>query len=201
MGTDSISLDLPSVADSMVNDTIFACLTDSVPNSFGFGTPDFEGDAYAYLVTDPNNRLIVSYTDTSEINFDQADQGEYRIWGLAYSGNLENAFGTDLDRDRLSDGCFGLSANFVTLKVDSAFCPVDTTTDDTLTTSVKNRLSFQNLELYPVPAEEILNIRFTALEAIEALDRGANLYGCRPTGLAAAVLDSPYRCQCLFSSA
>ncbi|MBK6949805.1 MAG: T9SS type A sorting domain-containing protein [Haliscomenobacter sp.] len=43
--------------------------------------------------------------------------GEYRVWGVTYTGIFLAAPGADADLAPLSDNCFSLTSNFVTINV------------------------------------------------------------------------------------
>ena len=72
------------------------------------------GPGFTYLITD-NNNVIVAVVDGNSFDLDGLPEGSYRAWGLAYTGALTAEVGDDAAADALSDGCFGLSSNFVTL--------------------------------------------------------------------------------------
>ena len=70
---------------------------------------------YAYLLTDSQNRLIRLYRDNKVVLLPE-ENGDYRVWGLAYSGNLLAVAGDDVGAAVLSNGCYELSRNFVQVK-------------------------------------------------------------------------------------
>ena len=51
-------------------------------------------------------------------NFDGAGAGVCRVWGLAYTGNVLAQAGDDAAATTLTDGCFDLSDNFITVNRD-----------------------------------------------------------------------------------
>ena len=116
-----------------------------------------------YLVAIPNE-----ISAEVEASLNQVEAGEYRIWGVGYSGELATTVGLDLERDRISSGCFEVSSNYIRLQVDSAFCAVDTSGTDTLPVSTRDALGFSDLELYPVPAAQELRVSFESKVAIES---------------------------------
>jgi len=75
-------------------------------------TPD---DNYRIVVTDENDIVQFPNVVNPILNFDDANPGIYRIWGLAYTGTLNIGTGTDLQNDQLSDSCTVLSGNFITV--------------------------------------------------------------------------------------
>ncbi|MEM1357893.1 MAG: hypothetical protein AAGF89_06830, partial [Bacteroidota bacterium] len=72
------------------------------------------GGAVIYVVTDTSN-VILAVSEDPSFNFDEAGVGICRIWTLVYQGNLTAAVGDDADDGNLSDECFALSDNFVTV--------------------------------------------------------------------------------------
>ena len=73
--------------------------------------------AYAYLITDQTN-VIQAIATTDELTFDDLPLGNYRIWGLAYTGALTAQVGDQAPEVMLSDDCFDLSDNFLEVTID-----------------------------------------------------------------------------------
>jgi hypothetical protein len=69
---------------------------------------------YAYLVTDEFNNLLF-HTNSNVIDFEPTGLGSCRVWGLSYTGNLTLTPGQNAAFSSLSDDCFDLSDNFITL--------------------------------------------------------------------------------------
>ncbi|GJM31200.1 MAG: hypothetical protein DHS20C18_02010 [Saprospiraceae bacterium] len=93
----------------------FTCPTDSLADIVHFDSMDVSPDAaYTYIVTDSNN-IILSIPSGDAVNFDTAAIGTCRVWGLAYSGNLTAMVGDNIMSTALSDNCFSLSDNFVSI--------------------------------------------------------------------------------------
>jgi hypothetical protein len=70
---------------------------------------------YQYVITDPNNKVVVPNIVGSVIDFNNAAPGEYRIYGVAYFGDFFVGFGDDITVDPLSDSCYVPSSNFITV--------------------------------------------------------------------------------------
>jgi hypothetical protein len=70
---------------------------------------------YAYLLTDSQNKLIRLYRDNKVVLLPE-ENGDFRIWGLAYSGTLLTTAGEDVRGTVHSNGCYELSRNFVQVK-------------------------------------------------------------------------------------
>ncbi|MTB50591.1 T9SS type A sorting domain-containing protein [Lewinella sp. W8] len=71
-------------------------------------------DEYLYVVTDEENVILGTSADGT-VDFGPAGPGVCRVWGLAYTGNVTAMVGDDADDTVLTDGCFALSDNFVTV--------------------------------------------------------------------------------------
>lgn len=99
-------------------DEAFVCVGDGVPDELGFVNTSGGADAYTYLVTDTANNILALAPDGS-FDFEGADVGICRVWGLAYGGNLLAEAGDNAATAVLADGCFGLSENFITVRRES----------------------------------------------------------------------------------
>lgn len=82
------------------------------------------GDAYLYILTDASDNIVSTNTDglfaTSELPL-----GEYHIWGLAYTGNLNEAtIAAGLPATGITgDACVSLTAQSLTLSLSTCeFC-------------------------------------------------------------------------------
>jgi len=166
-----ISADFATPRDTIVADTITVCPTDTLEDVFDFSNNTTDDQSYAYLVTSTTNLILADFPDTSRISFEGTDIGKYRVWGVAYNGNWLANVGLNAAIDPLSDGCFELSSNFITIRRDTLVCVAqDTTTNDTTvndttgndtTTSNLSILAFDDLKVYPVPADRDLTVEFT----------------------------------------
>ncbi|MBK9489874.1 MAG: hypothetical protein IPO07_14690 [Haliscomenobacter sp.] len=72
------------------------------------------GDKFVYLVTNDANKIIAA-TSQDSFNFGNLPGGTYRVWGLAYGGQLLAKAGQDIFSDVLADDCSGLSFNSITV--------------------------------------------------------------------------------------
>lgn len=82
-------------------------------------TGNTEETAFAYVLTDANN-IIVEILAGPEFTVENYSVGTYRIWGLAYFGNLDPATiepGDDATMVMTDGACLSLSSNFVTVNV------------------------------------------------------------------------------------
>ena len=90
---------------------------DGNPDIYGFvRTGGSSGTPVRYLLTDIDN-VILAVSSTDSFDFDQLEVGEYRVWGLTFTGIFLAAPGADADLSPLSDNCFSLTSNFVTINV------------------------------------------------------------------------------------
>jgi ribose 5-phosphate isomerase len=96
----------------------FACVGDGTADLFSFESTGSDSDNYTFLITDENN-IILAINDTGEADFEGAGTGVCRIWGLAYNGALLAEVDDDAAATILSDGCFNLSDNFITVRRES----------------------------------------------------------------------------------
>ncbi|MEQ8702668.1 MAG: T9SS type A sorting domain-containing protein [Phaeodactylibacter sp.] len=96
-------------------DETFACVGDGVADVISFVNTSGGADEYTYLITDTDN-LILAIAPSGSFDFEGADVGICRVWGLAYGGTLLAEVGDDAATTALADGCFGLSDNFITVR-------------------------------------------------------------------------------------
>lgn len=100
-------------------DEAFACVGDGVADVLSFTNTSMGADSYTYIVTDEEN-TILAVAAGSSFDFEGAETGVCRIWGLAYGGALLAMEGDALmGGGPLADGCFGLSENFLTVRRES----------------------------------------------------------------------------------
>lgn len=74
--------------------------------------------SHVFLITD-NQNTILEVLPTGTFDFESIGSGNYRIWGLSYTGNLTAGLGTSAASSALSDRCYLLSANFIQIRVNS----------------------------------------------------------------------------------
>lgn len=116
---------------SSLGDDVNFCVNDGQEDVVSFITGSFSFANYAYIITDENG--IVIGTEMNDFHdFDDAPPGVCRVYGISYTGHLIAGEGDDIQVDPLSDDCFDLSDNFITITrilVDGAtiFTPGNTT--------------------------------------------------------------------------
>lgn len=96
------------------------CVNDGEPDVLTFSNNSGFAPNYVYLVTDENNEIL-SVSTTGVIDFEGADAGIVRVWGLSYTGNLTAEPGDNAAEVPLSDECFDLSSNFVIIDKEAVF--------------------------------------------------------------------------------
>ncbi|MCG8328398.1 MAG: T9SS type A sorting domain-containing protein, partial [Chitinophagales bacterium] len=87
---------------------------DGIDDIIHFDSIDVVGDQFTYVVTDDNN-VILAVPGGDQVNFEGAGIGVCRVWGLAYTGNITAMPGDTASLVDLSDGCFDLSDDFITV--------------------------------------------------------------------------------------
>lgn len=102
ISTDTGEMEVFTCPDSLLSDTLF------------FSASGATGNSFAFLLTDTSN-IILSFPDTSFLLTDSLSEGIYRVWGLAYNGLLAAMAGDTATSTTLSDDCFALSNNFLTI--------------------------------------------------------------------------------------
>ncbi|MFK7932310.1 MAG: T9SS type A sorting domain-containing protein, partial [Saprospiraceae bacterium] len=85
--------------------------------------PEANGHSFTYVVTDADG-MILGIPPANQVNFDPAGLGTCLVYGLSYTGSLNIAGGDILDAAQaISDDCFSLSSNFVSVNRISGGAP------------------------------------------------------------------------------
>ncbi|MCB0549735.1 MAG: T9SS type A sorting domain-containing protein, partial [Phaeodactylibacter sp.] len=103
-----------SVFTSDTADAVAVVVGDGVPDEVSFISVGASNSSFVYVITDANN-VILSLINGDTFDFEGGDPGVCRVWGLAYTGNLIAQPGDDAASVPLSDDCWSLSDNFVTV--------------------------------------------------------------------------------------
>lgn len=110
-------------------DVIYVCPSDGVPDIVQFiNNADAPGATYGYLFTNELNR-VTGFTFQNSFDFNISGIGTTRIWGISFTGNLLVNFGDDVLNTTLSDACYSLSDNYLTVIRDIPFGGYLTTAD------------------------------------------------------------------------
>jgi hypothetical protein len=92
-----------------------ACVQDGEPDFFEFQhATEAPESGYTLAITDENNILQV-ILNGGNINFDVLEPGITRVYGISFTGNLTSRINVGINSIALSDECFELSANFITI--------------------------------------------------------------------------------------
>lgn len=98
---------------------IYTCANDRVADSIAFtNNSDAQGAQYRYILTNENN-VIRGVITGNVFNFETAGRGISRVWGVSFTGTLSATFGANITTARLSNGCYDLSNNFITVSRDT----------------------------------------------------------------------------------
>jgi len=90
------------------------CSQNGIADSLTWSVSESAGGLLTYLLTDTTNQII-AVSERSAMDADTLTPGTYRIHALAYTGNLTALPGQDAATTALSDECFQLGTNFLTL--------------------------------------------------------------------------------------
>jgi len=93
---------------------VYTCPGDGVDDIIPFDSSGVSNTKFTYVVTDDAN-VILGLPGGDTQNFEGAGEGVCRVWGLAYTGNITAQPGDNAAEVALSDDCFDLSDNFVTV--------------------------------------------------------------------------------------
>lgn len=94
--------------------SVETCTGDGVDDIINVIAADAEGGDLVYILTDGNNSVL-NISETPSFNLEGAPIGTCFIWAVAYQGNLTVTSGDDITAAVLSDNCFDLSDNFVSV--------------------------------------------------------------------------------------
>jgi hypothetical protein len=95
---------------------VYTCAGDSIADIIRFDSTGTAPDAnFAYVVTDENTVILGLPGSMDMVDFEAAGIGTCLVWGLSYTGNLTAALGDTAAITQLSDGCFDLSDNVITV--------------------------------------------------------------------------------------
>lgn len=90
------------------------CFTSGVPQTKIISSTGAGGDNYVYLITDRQNNVISLFPNNGQYNLGDLPAGEYRVYGLSYTGKISFSAGANIRTARFSDQCFDFSQNFIT---------------------------------------------------------------------------------------
>ena len=103
-----------TVSTELGETLVYTCPGDGVADIIEFDSAGITITPYTYIITDENN-VILEFVDEGSFNFDGAPAGTCRVWGLAYTGDIVAVMGDTASVVNISDDCFDLSDNFITV--------------------------------------------------------------------------------------
>ena len=136
-------------------------VTDGIADVVNFTNNAAEGMPYAYLITDEAN-VVLDVVSGSSADFEGAELGVCRVWGLAYTGTLTVEAGDNAATDTLTTDCYDLSDNFITVNRGDSFVPpiLEGQVNQTNTSADKDLKSSLRLLVAPNPARSTINLAY-----------------------------------------
>ena len=123
-------------------------VSDGTPDTIAFMSMGNSNSNFTYVVTDDQN-IILGLPPGNVVDFDGAGVGACRVWGLAYTGSITAAVGDNAAMVALTDDCFDLSDNFVTVNRSDDGLVGDDDEDQLL-----------SLSLAPNPAQAVVRVAY-----------------------------------------
>jgi nitrogen fixation protein len=81
--------------------------------SISVSTTSDSQTGYAVIVTDTFNVVQLISTDRTNVDLGSLNEGLYRVWGLAYTGDVVVEVGDDITVAVLADNCYELTTSFL----------------------------------------------------------------------------------------
>ena len=113
----SVIRDTPDggTVSTAAGDTVdYTCPGDGNADEIMFAHVTSSNSKYAYVVTDLAGNIL-GLPPGNMVNFEGAGSGTCLVWGLSYTGNITVSMGDNALSMPLSDDCFDLSDNFVSV--------------------------------------------------------------------------------------
>jgi len=94
--------------------TFYSCPGDTIGDAVIVLAPsDTLAAEYRLIITDENDRIEFPDVENPVIDFNRADPGTYRIYGVSFTGNFIPQFNQDLFGGDISSECYEPSENFI----------------------------------------------------------------------------------------
>lgn len=153
---DTAEAGVVSLADGNIDTTI--CIIEGESNILEFANQGASSAQFTYIVTDAEG-IVLGIPPANMVDFAPAGLGTCLVYGLSYTGNLSVAPGDTLANVSLSDDCFDLSDEAITVnRIEVSVGSVSDINNDTL--------------IYTCPADGLSNvIRFRTV----GISDGANI--------------------------
>ncbi|MEL6987395.1 MAG: T9SS type A sorting domain-containing protein, partial [Bacteroidota bacterium] len=129
--------------------SIDICVGDGNPDFIEFKAIAESNTPYTFVVTDVNN-MVLEVLENSFQNFEGAGEGVCRVYGVAYTGSLADLPGNNITNIDLSDDCYNLSIDYITI---NRF-----TSGPTCNTSTVDLEGIQYFKVFPNPSNGIVKI-------------------------------------------
>lgn len=144
----------PHRIQSSTLDTVLSfCKTDDRGDTVRLSTSDSVGFKTAYILLDSTSKIL-RISSVHSMIFDQEDTGTYRLYSSIYTGRLLVTPGlTLIPGVSISDDCFSLSSNFLTISMvnEGPACVI---------TSTKQEDWYSGFKVYPNPSKEEIRVEF-----------------------------------------
>lgn len=98
-------------------DTSNICIGNNTPSSIKFVKDSTNELSYSYLITDQSNRYLGHFTNIDVLSFDDYSTNNINVWGLSHTGKITLQKGDSILNKDISTGCFQLSKNYISLKL------------------------------------------------------------------------------------
>jgi hypothetical protein len=103
-----------TISTYLSSNTLFSCPQDGVADLFDVLSPNNPvGTRYQILITDSLNRLYYAPFENQLINFNNTPAGIYKIYGVAFTGDLGYQLGSSILSGSLVNTCYDLSENYI----------------------------------------------------------------------------------------
>ncbi|MBK7873595.1 MAG: T9SS type A sorting domain-containing protein [Saprospiraceae bacterium] len=111
-------------------DTLYVCPGNESEDLVILDTDSEANEAgYVYALTNANNVILIPSLSSEVVDFNNATPGVYRIWGVSFTGEYRATASDNITAAQLSDSCYQVSENFITIIVDTPNGGTVATTD------------------------------------------------------------------------
>lgn len=141
-----IDVDGGDLSYNGTTDPAFVCVDDGLPSIINFETVSTSGTNSTLIITDEAGEILALPSGMS-IDFEGSEAGNCLVWNISYEDPITGLNVGDTIPDDL-DGCLSLSNPITIVREAGIDC----------TTSLDEQAFLQNLQLFPNPVEDILNI-------------------------------------------
>lgn len=152
---------------SSLGDSVEFCVNDEAIDSILISNTDVTGIPTAYFLTNLQTQIL-AISHTGQFKFDSLPAGICRIYGITYTGRFTGRVGNLLAQLPLSNDCFAIADNFITIN--------KVTTGSKCVVGVHDPEQVaQVLRVFPNPVEHTLHLEATQLDDPMLWPRGFKL--------------------------